>query len=177
MWRAFQTAAFVSVGETLRETSPIPVRWLLTRLTTLDARSGRDVPQSEPGVQSPTTAAAGCATTAAPVVAIFAYDLKFPDQRQPDRMPAAAMFEVKFLSKAVDLSLNQANALACTVTVATDCDDAQASRSRRVDHRLRTIMIGRDHRCAIRDNQIAEQPQLGGEIMRDIRMVIHVVAR
>ena len=38
-------------------------------------------------------------------------------------------------------------------------------------------MIGRDHRSAIRRDQIAEQPQLGGKIMRDVRMVIHVVAR
>jgi hypothetical protein len=37
-------------------------------------------------------------------------------------------------------------------------------------------MIGRDHRCAIGNDQL-EQPQLGGEIMRNIGMVIHVVAR
>jgi hypothetical protein len=58
MWRAFQTAAFVSVGETFSVTSPLDVRWLLTRVTTSDARSGRDVPQSAPGVQLPTTALA-----------------------------------------------------------------------------------------------------------------------
>ncbi len=49
--------------------------------------------------------------------------------------------------------------------------------ARRVDHGLRTIMIGRDHRGAAVDDQIAEQPQLGGEVMRDVRMIIHVVAR
>ena len=38
-------------------------------------------------------------------------------------------------------------------------------------------MIGRDHRRPVRDDQIAKQPQLGGEIMRHVRMVIHVVAR
>jgi hypothetical protein len=58
MWRAFHTAAFVSVGETFSATSPIDVRWVLIRVTTSDARSGRDAPQSEPAVQSPTTAAA-----------------------------------------------------------------------------------------------------------------------
>jgi hypothetical protein len=58
MWRAFQTAAFVNVGETFSVTRPIDVRCALMRLTTSEARSGRDVPQSEPGVQSPTTAAA-----------------------------------------------------------------------------------------------------------------------
>src|SRR3954468_24479366 len=65
MWRAFHTAAFASVGETLRATRPIPVRWLLMRSTTLEARSARGVPQSEPGVQSPTTAPAGAAATPA----------------------------------------------------------------------------------------------------------------
>jgi hypothetical protein len=58
MCRAFHTAAFVSVGETFSATRPIDVRCALIRLTTSDARSGREVPQSEPGVQSPTTAAA-----------------------------------------------------------------------------------------------------------------------
>ncbi len=38
-------------------------------------------------------------------------------------------------------------------------------------------MIGRNHRRAIRCNEIAEQPQLGGKVMRLIRMVIHVIAR
>ena len=38
-------------------------------------------------------------------------------------------------------------------------------------------MIGRDHRRAIRRDQLAEQPQLGGKVVRHIRMVIHVVAR
>jgi hypothetical protein len=58
MWRAFHTAAFVSVGETFSATSPIDVRWVLIRVMTSEARSGRDVPQSVPAVQSPTTAAA-----------------------------------------------------------------------------------------------------------------------
>ena len=38
-------------------------------------------------------------------------------------------------------------------------------------------MIGRDHRRAVGSDEIAEQPELGGEIMRDVGMVIHVVAR
>ncbi len=38
-------------------------------------------------------------------------------------------------------------------------------------------MIGRDDRRAAGRDQIAEQPQLGGEVMRHIRMIIHVVAR
>ena len=38
-------------------------------------------------------------------------------------------------------------------------------------------MIGRDHRRAVRRDQIAEQPQLGGEVVRLVRMVVHVIAR
>ena len=38
-------------------------------------------------------------------------------------------------------------------------------------------MIGRDHRRAAVGDEIAEQPQLGVEVMRDIGMIIHVVAR
>jgi hypothetical protein len=38
-------------------------------------------------------------------------------------------------------------------------------------------MIGRDHRSTIGHDEIAKQPQLGGQIMRDVRMVIHVIAR
>ena len=57
MWRAFQTAALVRDGETFSETRPSDVRCELTRLTTEEARSERTVPQSAPGVQSPTPAA------------------------------------------------------------------------------------------------------------------------
>ena len=104
-------------------------------------------------------------------------DLEFPNQRQPHRMLAPAMFKREFLRKAVDVSLNQTNALTRTVGLAADRNDPQLSRTRNIDHGLRTIMIGRDHRSAIRHHQIAEQPQLGGKIMRDVRMVVHVVAR
>ena len=38
-------------------------------------------------------------------------------------------------------------------------------------------MIGRDHRRAVGHHQIAKQPQLGVEVMRDVGMIIHVVAR
>src|SRR3954454_14696764 len=63
MCRAFHTAAPVRLGVTFNATSPIAVRWLLIRSTTWDARSGRVVPQSAPGVQSPTAAAAGAGPT------------------------------------------------------------------------------------------------------------------
>ena len=51
------------------------------------------------------------------------------------------------------------------------------SRARGLDHLLRTIMIGRDHRRAAGRHEIAEQPQLGGEVVRDVGMIIHVIAR
>lgn len=38
-------------------------------------------------------------------------------------------------------------------------------------------MVGRNDSCAAGRHEIAEQPQFGGEIMRDVGMVIHVVAR
>jgi hypothetical protein len=38
-------------------------------------------------------------------------------------------------------------------------------------------MIGGDHRRATGRNEIAEQPQLGIQVVRDIRMIIHMVAR
>src|ERR1700686_1219839 len=38
-------------------------------------------------------------------------------------------------------------------------------------------MVGGNHRRAALGDEIAEQPELGGKIMRNIRMVVHVVAR
>ena len=38
-------------------------------------------------------------------------------------------------------------------------------------------MIGRYHRNSIGCNQIAKQPQFCIEVMRGVRMIIHVVAR
>src|SRR3954468_16104049 len=65
MCSAFHTAAFVRVGETFSATSHIDGRGLLICVMTCDARSGREVPQSVPGVQFPTTAAAGAGDVAA----------------------------------------------------------------------------------------------------------------
>ena len=55
--------------------------------------------------------------------------------------------------------------------------DPQAAAARRLDHGRRAIMIGRDHGGTIGCDQIAEQPELGGKIMGNIEVVIHVVAR
>ena len=104
-------------------------------------------------------------------------DLEFADQRQLDRVPAAAMFEHELLRKAFDGSGTQPNTLAFAIRVAADGDDPQVLRTRGVDHLLRAIMIGRNHGSTTGRNEIAEQPHLGAEVMRDGRMIIHVVAR
>src|SRR3954471_18517123 len=57
MWRAFQSAAFVSVDDVVRATRPIAVRCWLTSSRTLAVRSCRGVPQLAPWTQSPTAAA------------------------------------------------------------------------------------------------------------------------
>jgi hypothetical protein len=69
-------------------------------------------------------------------------DLEFADQRQPDQVPAAAMFEVELLRKTIDGGLDQANALACAVGIAADGDDPQAAFARGMNDFPRTIMIG-----------------------------------
>src|ERR671936_1807120 len=63
MWRDFQIAEFVSVGETFSAWSPIAARCWLTRSTTCCARSWRSVPHALSGVQLPTAAKAAPALT------------------------------------------------------------------------------------------------------------------
>src|SRR5690348_4118693 len=92
-------------------------------------------------------------------------------------MFAPAMFERELLRKALDRRIHEANALAGAIRVAADGNDAQIALARGVDHLLRAIMIRRDHGGTASHDEIAEQPQLGVEIVRDIRMIIHVVAR
>src|SRR5437660_3921913 len=87
------------------------------------------------------------------------------------------MFEHKLLRNAVDTGFDEADAFALAVAISTNGHKAQATRPRRLDHLRRAIMIGRDHRRAARRYQIAEQAELRIEIMRNIRMIIHVVAR
>ena len=104
-------------------------------------------------------------------------DLEFADQRQPDPVLASLMFERQSLRKAFDRSVRQANALTCSISLAPDRDDAQAARIGGIDHLPRAIMIGgNDGRAAIH-HEIAEQPQFGIKVVRDVRMIIHMVAR
>src|SRR3954452_24503315 len=87
------------------------------------------------------------------------------------------MFQREFLGETIDLGVNQPNALACALTFDAYAQDAQPSRSRRLDRLPGAIVIGRDHRGTADSDEIAEQSQLGRKIVRDVRMVIHVIAR
>lgn len=66
MWRDFHSADALRVGEILRANSPLLARCWFVSASTSAAISGRDVPQSPPGLQSPTRSAydenSGCAT-------------------------------------------------------------------------------------------------------------------
>src|ERR1700739_571429 len=91
-------------------------------------------------------------------------------------MSAPGMHDLKVLRKAIDISRSNTNAFAGAVALAADRDEPQVLCARDIDHGLRAIMIGRDHRRAISHHKIAEEPQLGGKVMCDVRMIIHVVA-
>ena len=104
-------------------------------------------------------------------------DLEFADQRQMNGITAPAMLKLEPLREALDGACGDANALACAIAVAADRDQPQFPFRSGLDHGLRAIMIGRDHRSAVRDDEIAKQPKFCAKIMRDVRMVIHVVAR
>src|SRR5581483_11870011 len=77
----------------------------------------------------------------------------------------------------VDAGLDEPNSLASSITMKADGQQPQAALAGRIDHLLRAIVIGGNDRRAAGRNEIAKQPQLGIEIMRDIGMIIHVVAR
>ena len=87
------------------------------------------------------------------------------------------MFEHELLRKTFNGGLNEANALACTIGVAADGDDAQTFRARGLDYFRRAVVIAGDHGSTTGRNEIAEQPHLGAEVVRDGWMIIHVVAR
>src|SRR3954447_12580756 len=53
MWRDFQIAEFVSVGESFNAPRPYVARFWLTSVSTCETRSWRSVPQFDWGVQSP----------------------------------------------------------------------------------------------------------------------------
>ena len=104
-------------------------------------------------------------------------DLEFADQRQTQRMAATAMFQHEFLREPVDRGADQANALAQAIAVTANCNEPQSAFARRIDHGLRIAMVGRNHGGPTSRHEIAKQPQLGGEVMRDVGMIVHVIAR
>ena len=56
-------------------------------------------------------------------------------------------------------------------------DDRQAARLGGGDHRVRMFVIDIDDRGAAWREQFLEQPQLGGEISLEARMIIEMIAR
>ena len=87
------------------------------------------------------------------------------------------MFKRELLRQAVDSGVEQSYPLARAIARPSDRDDPQAADALRINHCLRAIVIGRNHRSAISSDQLAKQPELGVQVMLYIRMVIHVIAR
>ena len=63
------------------------------------------------------------------------------------------------------------------VAVLANRHDLQAALLRRLDHLPGIAIVDVDHRGAARHDQLLEQPQLGGEIGFDGRMIIEMIAR
>ena len=61
--------------------------------------------------------------------------------------------------------------------LAADAHDRQAARLGRGHHRVGMIVIGIDDGRGARRQQSLEQPQLGGEIGLEARMIIEMIAR
>ena len=68
--------------------------------------------------------------------------------------------------------LDQPNALA----VAADREQPQTPLLGRRHHRVGMLVIDIDHGGAARLDQVAEQPQLGGEIGLECRMIVEMIA-
>ena len=77
------------------------------------------------------------------------------------------------LRKAVDGAANELD----VVALLADRHDLEAALFRRLDHLAGIAIVDVDHRRAARRDQVVEQPQLGGEIGLDGRMIIEMVAR
>ncbi len=82
------------------------------------------------------------------------------------------MLDAKALGEAVERRVCKAN----VVARATDRQHAQSARAARVDHGPRFRMIGGDDGRAVGRDKLGEQPQLGGEIVFDGRVIVHVVS-
>ena len=83
------------------------------------------------------------------------------------------MFELEFLAEAVARTVNQPNSR----SLASDRCDRKSARNGSSGDGFGVIVIDIDDRgCAVRQ-QFVEQPQLGGKIGFEARMIVEVVAR
>ncbi len=99
-------------------------------------------------------------------------DLEGADQRQADRRLAARMGDAQYLCEAFDLRVQQAD----TVAALSDGENPQIARTRGRHHGFRCVMIGDDHGRTARNDQVGEQPQLGGQIGFERRMIVEMIA-
>ena len=99
--------------------------------------------------------------------------LEGADQRQLDFVGRAGMGERDDLREAVDRAADELD----VVALHADGHDLEAARLRRLDHLAGIAIVDVDHRRAARRDQVGEQPQLGGEIGFDGRVIIEMVAR
>src|SRR5271156_5554872 len=83
------------------------------------------------------------------------------------------MLQPQHLRKAVDRGFDKTNARA----LAADAHDPQAARLGRRRDRLGVLMIDVDDRGTAWREQVVEQPQLGGEIGLESRVIIEMVPR
>jgi hypothetical protein len=81
------------------------------------------------------------------------------------------MGQPQHLREAVDVGVEQANAAAAPA----DGDEPQPAPPGCGGHRLGGLVIGRDDSGATRRNELCEQPELGGEISLERRMIVQMI--
>ena len=82
------------------------------------------------------------------------------------------MRELEHLCEAFDRGLDEADAVAAPA----DREEAQPPPARRRHHRVGLLVVGGDHGGTAGNDQIGEQPELGGEIIFQRRMIVEMVA-
>src|SRR5262249_30100528 len=99
--------------------------------------------------------------------------LEFADQRQTDTMTLAAMFDLQDLTEAVARGFEQPDSR----SVASASREATSACRCGGAHILSVVVIDVDDGGRALRQQIFEQPQLGGEIGFETRMIVEMVAR
>ena len=99
--------------------------------------------------------------------------LEAADQRQLYIICVSAVRDLDSLRETVDRTADESN----VVTALADRHDFQAARLRRRDHLSRITIVDIDDGGAARRDQVGKQPQLGGKISLDRRMIIEMVTR